>query len=95
MATEADDLMRASIGSLDGDFMHGGDGSPSKADGGGGGTGSGARSGSRRVVLNLETTDVESTDVNRDGEGIGRHRKNHRRRHSEDPNAKGSLTHDG
>ena len=43
MATEADDLMRASIGSLDGDFMNGGDGSPSKADGGGG-TGSGARS---------------------------------------------------
>jgi len=94
MATEADDLMRASIGSLDGDFMNAGDGSPSKADGGGG-TGSGARGGSRRVVLNLETTDGESTDVNRDGEGIGRHRKNHRRRHSEDPNAKGSHTHDG
>ena len=97
MATEADDLMRASIGSLDGDFMNGGDGSPSKADGGGG-TGSGARSGSRRVVLNLET-DGESTDVNRDisphETGIGRHRKNHRRRHSEDPNAKGSHTHDG
>ena len=97
MATEADDLMRASIGSLDGDFMNGGDGSPSKADGGGG-MGSGARSGSRRVVLNLET-DGESTDVNRDisphETGIGRHRKNHRRRHSEDPNAKGSHTHDG
>ena len=31
MATEADDLMRASIGSLDGDFMNGGDGSPSSA----------------------------------------------------------------
>ena len=104
MAEEANDLMRASIGSLDGEhaaaFADMGDvTSSSKTDGGGGGGGGGGSGGgsgggvvaTRRVVtLNLPDTDAET-----DGGGIGKHRKKTHRRHSEDPNAKGSHAHDG
>ena len=110
MAEEANDLMRASIGSLDGEhaaaFADVGDvTSSSKTDGGGGGGGGGGGSGgggsgggvvaTRRVVtLNLPDTDME-TDGGGGGGGIGKHRKKTHRRHSEDPNSKGSHAHDG